>query len=84
MWRHSNCGGELSYEMHDGKWLWWECSKCGESWHAKPPLGVMSRKLWDEQRANDLAAAIARYTTAGFRVPVEWIEEYNELVGRLT
>lgn len=32
---------------------------------AKPPLGVMPRRLWDEQRVCALASAIARATSRG-------------------
>lgn len=49
----------------------------------KPPLGVMPRWLWLEQRYNDIHAAILRYQTAGFDVPVKWREERRELAVEL-
>ena len=45
----------------------------------KPPIGVMSREMWNRQRRKDLADAMARYLEAGMKIPVEWIEEYNEI-----
>jgi hypothetical protein len=50
---------------------------------AKPPLGIMPRYIHDEQRLNDLCLAINRYITGNKAIPIEWIEEYNELVKRL-
>lgn len=44
------------------------------------PLGVIPKKIWKEQRLGDLRDAIDRYLEANQRVPVEWIEEYNELL----
>ena len=46
----------------------------------KPPLGIIPKKIWKEQRLGDLRDAIDRYLEANQRVPVEWIEEYNELL----
>lgn len=45
-----------------------------------PPLGIIPKKIWKEQRLGDLRDAIDRYLEANQRVPVEWIEEYNELL----
>lgn len=45
----------------------------------KPPLGLMPRKLWNEQRYNDICSAMSRYNDCGKQIPNEWIEEYNEL-----
>lgn len=46
-----------------------------------PPVGVKPRKLHDEQRALDLLAAMVRYVTHERRIPSEWIEELDGLVG---
>ena len=47
----------------------------------KPPLGIMPRKLWQEQvsieRRNRLGEAITRYLQRGMEVPEEWVDEYN-------
>lgn len=48
----------------------------------KPPLGVMPRDIWDRQRQEELAEAMARYLEAGMKIPTEWIEEYNEIIVR--
>ena len=49
----------------------------------KPPLGVKPRHIHDEERRQDLAGAIARYIEdGGMAVPVEWVNEYNELLRR--
>ena len=45
----------------------------------KPTLGVMSREMWNRQRQKNLADAMARYLEAGMKIPVEWIEEDNEI-----
>ena len=50
----------------------------------KPPLGVTPRKIHDEKvklaRFDDLCGAISRYYNDGLKIPIEWIEEYNELI----
>ena len=50
----------------------------------KPPLGVTLRKIHDEKvklaRFADLCGAIYRYYNSGRKIPIEWIEEYNELI----
>lgn len=48
----------------------------------KPPLGVMPRDIWDRKRQEELADAMLRYLEAGMKVPLEWIEEYNEISDR--
>jgi len=44
---------------------------------AKPPLGLMPRKVWMEERLGEVCDAIDRYQKAGVAVPMEW---YRELV----
>jgi hypothetical protein len=50
----------------------------------KPPLGLIPKRFNDErvkvERFNEVCGAIARYYDAGFKIKIEWIEEYNELV----
>ena len=55
--------------------------KCAFSYSpvTKPPLGVMPRKMWNSQRQKDLSDAMVRYLEAGMKIPVEWVEEYNEI-----
>ena len=44
------------------------------------PLGIISKNIWKEQRLGELRGAVERYLEANQRVPIEWIEEYNELL----
>lgn len=48
----------------------------------KPPLGIMPKYIWDKKRLSELCEAVSRYWEAGEPIPIEWIEEYNELVGK--
>ena len=46
----------------------------------KPPLGVMPKNLWIEQRIKALDEAIERYyNSATHSVPREWVKEVQEL-----
>lgn len=40
----------------------------------------MPRYIWDYKRLNNLLDAINRYIEANLEIPLEWIEEYNELI----
>lgn len=42
----------------------------------------MPRYIWDETRILTLISAINGYVTANKAIPIEWIEEYNELIER--
>jgi hypothetical protein len=46
----------------------------------KPPLGIIPKNIWKKQRLGELRDAVERYLEANQRVPIEWIEEYNELL----
>jgi len=46
----------------------------------KPPVGLKPKWLHDEQRLDEIKAAISRYTEKGEPIPQEWIEEYNSLI----
>lgn len=48
----------------------------------KFPLGVTPKKLWLEDRRDDLRRAICEFACEGMRIDPEWVEEYNELIGR--
>lgn len=45
----------------------------------RPPLGLMPRVIWEEQRMNQIKAAIDRYGDAEMIIPIEWVDEWNEL-----
>lgn len=49
----------------------------------KPPLGLMPQYIHDELRLKDIREAIIRYLDACMDIPIEWIEEYNEINRRL-
>lgn len=49
----------------------------------KPPLGLIPRWVQVEQRYCAVCAAISRYYNAGKKIPIEWIEEYNELIDKI-
>lgn len=48
----------------------------------RPPLGLKPRKHHELDRTQDIIDAIRRYMEKDMPIPIEWIEEYNELVGR--
>lgn len=49
----------------------------------KPPIGLMPKKLWIEERYILVKHAIQRYMESNIEVPTEWMEEYNELVNQI-
>ena len=46
----------------------------------KPPVGLMPKKLHDEARFQKVCRAISEYYNSGRKIPIKWVEEYNELV----
>ena len=50
--------------------------------YKKPPLGVVSREIWDRKRQEELAEAMGNYLEAGKKIPKEWLDEYNEISDR--
>lgn len=48
----------------------------------RPPLGLKPRNVHNQQRIQEIVAAIGRYTDANKPIPSEWIEEYNDLVNK--
>lgn len=54
-----------------------------EPWPAptKPPLGIMPKILWKEERAANLSRAIRDYVLDGrFEEAHAWVEELDELL----
>lgn len=49
----------------------------------KPPIGLMPKKIWILQRINSIREAIDRYQEVNYKIPIEWIDEYNELVDQI-
>lgn len=46
---------------------------------SKPPLGVKPKWLHDEERKQELKKTIERHLVESEAIPIEWVEEYNEL-----
>lgn len=46
----------------------------------RPPLGLLPKDIHRIKRFNDICEAIVRYYNTNWPIPVEWIEEYNELI----
>jgi len=40
-----------------------------------PPLGLVPRKFWIENRADDILEAMERYRRGKYIIPVEWVDE---------
>lgn len=51
---------------------------------SKPPIGITPRWLLDEEREIELRQAIERYIDAGYSIPMEWYQEWNEIIERLS
>ena len=48
----------------------------------KPPIGLKPKKYHSLERLNEVRSAIVRYYDNELPIPVEWIEEYNELLNQ--
>lgn len=46
----------------------------------RPPLGLKPKHIHDEERMMAIREAIKRYVEAKKQIPLEWVNEYNELV----
>lgn len=76
------------FKTYNGRCMFSNASSCSCEYRPreaskKPPLGVVSRDIWDRKRQEKLAAAMKRYLEAGEKIPSEWIAEYNEISDRL-
>ena len=49
----------------------------------KPPLGLMPKRIHDEQRLDLVKEAIYRRLHIFLTIPPEWIVEYNQLIEEL-
>lgn len=50
---------------------------------SKPPLGLMPRYIHEEKRLKSVVEAVTRCFLNDKIIPIEWIEEYNELVTKI-
>lgn len=57
-----------------------EVEKSQSNINKKPPLGIEPKWMWEERRLEDLKKTIERYYKNGLVIPIEWIEEYNDLL----
>lgn len=48
----------------------------------KPPLGAISRHIWEATRINDLRMAMIRYLAAMKDIPDGWQQELEELISK--
>lgn len=52
----------------------------------KPPLGIRPKWLVEEEyksnRITEINDAIKRYLNESAKIPLKWIEEYNELINK--
>lgn len=48
----------------------------------KPPIGLTPRFIHDQHRTTEIGEAIIRYLQNDYPIPTEWVEEYNELLGK--
>lgn len=46
----------------------------------RPPLGVRPKFAWQIDRLEEIEEAIDRFMAAGYPIPLEWMDERNELV----
>lgn len=45
----------------------------------KPPLGIKPKFVWEAERRDSLSNAIRRRLDEVLFLPIEWVDEYNEL-----
>ena len=78
--RCPKCGCQLLGNKIGDKWCSFIECDYSEDIKPKPPLGIMPRYIWNLKRIDDLNNAINRYYESGLKIPMEWIEEYNDLI----
>lgn len=56
-----------------------------ESRLIRPPIGIPPRHIIDAKRLQEIDNAIVRYVNHSehIKIPIEWIEERNEIINRL-
>ena len=45
-----------------------------------PPIGLKPKFVNRLERLQEVRGAIVRYYDASMKIPIQWIEEYNELI----
>lgn len=60
-----------------------DCKDCNERYNSckcvKPPLGLLSKKIWQSIRAQDIREAVKRYRDVSMDFPVDWLLELMEI-----
>ncbi len=46
----------------------------------KPPIGLTPKFVNKLQRLDEVRGAMKRYFDAELKIPIDWVEEYNELL----
>lgn len=49
----------------------------------KPPRGLKPIAFHREERFIEVCAAMTRYYSNALPIPIEWVEEYNDLVTKI-
>jgi len=47
----------------------------------KPPLGLMPKAIFYRNRALEILGAMERYVRADKKIPLEWLDELEDLIG---
>jgi len=50
----------------------------------EPPIGLTPKFVNRLQRLDEVRGAMKRYFDAELKIPVQWVEEYNELIESTT
>ena len=48
----------------------------------QPPIGLKPKFVNRLERLDEVKNAMKRYFDAGLKMPLDWIEEYNDLIDR--
>ena len=48
----------------------------------EPPIGIMPRDIHDHVRGDSILAAMERYSEEGLAVPLEWVNELQDIWSR--
>ena len=43
-----------------------------------PPMGIMPRKYWIENRVQDILESIELYRRSKYIIPIEWVDELSD------
>ena len=51
----------------------------------KPPLGIVPKRLWEEDRARELARTIKRHLEVGYFTEevIKWVRELDDLLHQI-